>query len=98
MHINNLRKNSELDECVIIQTCNRIELFGKSKNLDNSDKIKKTWASIAGLDEEVFEENIEFVENQEALTPSLKTNIRFRFNGIRGRANFRSNKKLNNIS
>jgi len=25
------KKYSDLDECVIIQTCNRIELFGKSK-------------------------------------------------------------------
>ena len=65
------KKYSELDECVIIQTCNRIELFGKSKT-DNSDKIKKTWASITGLDEEIFEENIEFVENQEALHHLLK--------------------------
>ena len=65
------KKHSELDECVIIQTCNRIELFGKSKT-DNSDKIKKTWASITGLDEEIFEENIEFVENQEALHHLLK--------------------------
>ena len=65
------KKHSELDECVIIQTCNRIELFGKSKT-DNSDKIKKTWARITGLDEEIFEENIEFVENQEALHHLLK--------------------------
>ena len=65
------KKHSELDECVIIQTCNRIELFGKSKT-DNSDKIKKTWASITGLDEEIFEENIEFVENQEAMHHLLK--------------------------
>ena len=65
------KKHSELDECVIIQTCNRIELFGKSK-IENSDKIKKTWASITGLDEEIFEENIEFVENQEALHHLLK--------------------------
>ena len=65
------KKHSELEECVIIQTCNRIELFGKSK-VDNSDKIKKTWASITGLDEEIFEENIEFVENQEALHHLLK--------------------------
>ncbi len=34
------KKHSGLDECVIIQTCNRIELFAKSK-IDNSDKIKK---------------------------------------------------------
>lgn len=34
------KNNSGLDECVIIQTCNRIELFGKSKAYD-SEKIKK---------------------------------------------------------
>ncbi len=65
------KKNSELDECVIIQTCNRIELFGKTKT-DNLEKIKKTWAKITGLDEEIFQENMEFVENQEALHHLLK--------------------------
>ena len=28
------KENSDLDECVIIQTCNRIELFGKSGSKD----------------------------------------------------------------
>ena len=65
------KNNSGLDECVIIQTCNRIELFGKSKVYD-LDKIKKTWASITGLEEEAFNENVEFVENQEAFHHLLK--------------------------
>ena len=65
------KKHSELDECVIIQTCNRIELFGKSKT-NNLDKIKKTWASLTGLEGEVFNENVEFVENQKALHHLLK--------------------------
>ena len=65
------KNNSGLDECVIIQTCNRIELFGKSKSYD-SNKIKKTWATITGLEEEAFNENLEFVENQEALHHLLK--------------------------
>jgi glutamyl-tRNA reductase len=65
------KKDSGLDECVIIQTCNRIELFGKSKNTE-TDKIKKTWASLTGLEEESFNENVEFVENQEALHHLLK--------------------------
>ncbi|HJJ22277.1 MAG TPA: glutamyl-tRNA reductase [Nitrosopumilus sp.] len=65
------KKHSGLDECVIIQTCNRIELFGKSKTYD-LDKIKKTWASLAGLEEEMFDENLEFVENQEAIHHLLK--------------------------
>ena len=65
------KKQSGLDECVIIQTCNRIELFGKSETY-NLDKIKKTWATITGLEEDAFNENIEFVENQEALHHLLK--------------------------
>ena len=65
------KNHSGLDECVIIQTCNRIELFGKSKTYD-LDKIKKTWASLAGLEEEIFNENLEFEENQEALHHLLK--------------------------
>ena len=65
------KKDSGLDECVIIQTCNRIELFGKSKKYD-SEKIKKTWATITGLEKEAFDENIEFVENQKALHHLLK--------------------------
>lgn len=65
------KKHSGLDECVIIQTCNRIELFGKSKEYD-LEKIKKTWASLTGLEEEAFKENVEFVENQEALHHLLK--------------------------
>ena len=65
------KEHSGLDECVIIQTCNRIELFGKAKNYD-VNKIKKTWASLTGLEEEAFKENIEFVENGEALHHLLK--------------------------
>ncbi len=65
------KKHSGLDECVIIQTCNRIELFGKSKTYD-LDKIKKTWASLTGLEEDIFNENMVFVENKEALYHLLK--------------------------
>ncbi|MDH3192505.1 MAG: glutamyl-tRNA reductase [Nitrosopumilus sp.] len=65
------KRHSGLDECVIIQTCNRIELFGKSKYQD-IEKIKKTWASLTGLDEETFKENLEIVENHEAFHHLLK--------------------------
>jgi glutamyl-tRNA reductase len=65
------KKDSGLDECVIIQTCNRIELFGKSKTYD-LEKIKKTWASIIGLEEEMFNDNLECVENQKAIHHLLK--------------------------
>jgi glutamyl-tRNA reductase len=65
------KEHSGLDECVIIQTCNRIELFGKTKNYDQ-EKIKKTWASLAGLDEEIFDENLEIEENEKAFHHLLK--------------------------
>jgi glutamyl-tRNA reductase len=54
-----------------IQTCNRIELFGKSRNFDQ-EKFKKTWASLAGLDEEIFDENLEIDENDKAFHHLLK--------------------------
>lgn len=65
------KRHSGLDECVIVQTCNRIELFGKSAEY-SLDRIKKTWASITGLEEEAFAENLEAVENRDALHHLLK--------------------------
>ena len=65
------KEHSGLDECVIIQTCNRIELFGKSKEFDQ-EKIKKTWASLSGLEKEIFDENLEIDENDKAFHHLLK--------------------------
>ncbi len=64
-------QHSGLDECVIIQTCNRIELFGKSGRCD-LERIKKTWASITGLEEAAFRENLEAVEDRDAMRHLLK--------------------------
>lgn len=65
------KNHTKLDECVIIQTCNRIEIFGRA-NTHNSEEIKKTWASIAGLDREICDENIECVENHKVFHHILK--------------------------
>jgi len=65
------KKHSGLEECVIVQTCNRIELFGKADKLDY-DRIKKTWASLAGLDENSFKENLEISEDKDAVHHLLK--------------------------
>ena len=65
------KSDSGLEECVIIQTCNRIELFAKSGSYD-PEAIKTTWAALAGLEREIFEENMECVENQEAIRHLLK--------------------------
>ena len=65
------RQHSSLDECVIVQTCNRVELFGKSTKY-NLDKIRKTWASLAGLEEDTFRENLEVEENTDVMHHLLR--------------------------
>jgi glutamyl-tRNA reductase len=67
----NFKKHSGLSECVILQTCNRVELFGTGKDYD-LEKIKKTWASLAGLEDTAFKENLEFSENKEVYHHLLK--------------------------
>ncbi len=52
------KKHSGLKELVILQTCNRVEIFGSAEFVDIS-KIKKTWASLSGLEEVAFKENFE---------------------------------------
>ena len=53
------RNDSGLNECVILQTCNRVEIFGVG-NETNIEKIKKTWATLAGLEENAFLDNLEY--------------------------------------
>ncbi len=69
--LSKFKENSGLDECVIIQTCNRVELFGTGKEYD-IEKIKKTWASLAGLEETSFKEHLELCENEKVLDHLLK--------------------------
>jgi len=54
------KEHAGLSEFVILQTCNRVELFGAAKKFD-IEKIKKTWASLSGLEENAFKENLELI-------------------------------------
>jgi len=65
------KKNSGVSECVIIQTCNRIELFATSDN-HNVDEIKNTWASLTGLEDNAFRDTLEVCENRDAYEHLLK--------------------------
>jgi glutamyl-tRNA reductase len=62
---------SGLQECVILQTCNRVELFGVG-NANDIERVKKTWASVAGLEENEFKENLEISEGTEVFEHLLK--------------------------
>jgi len=65
------KKNSSVSECVIIQTCNRVELFATSDN-HNVDEIKNTWASLTGLEDNAFKDTLEVCENKDAYEHLLK--------------------------
>ncbi|MDE1726363.1 MAG: glutamyl-tRNA reductase [Thaumarchaeota archaeon] len=64
-------KHSGLQECVLLQTCNRVELFGFGNN-DDIERIKKTWASVSGLEQNAFKENLEISQGTEAYQHLLK--------------------------
>ena len=65
------KEHADLSEFVILQTCNRVELFGAAKKFD-IEKIKKTWASLSGLEENAFKENLELCENTEVFDHLLR--------------------------
>ena len=65
------REHTNLSECVILQTCNRVEIFGSGENFDK-EKIKKTWASLSGLEENTFHDNLEWSQNSEVYEHLLK--------------------------
>lgn len=64
-------RRSGLDECVILQTCNRVELFGSSGRFD-PDIIRSTWASLAGLDESDFGDNIQYGRDRDVFEHLLR--------------------------
>lgn len=68
------RKHSGLKEFVILQTCNRVEIYGSTDKI-RIEKIKKTWASLSGLEEVAFKENFEISEDVEVFEHLLKLTV-----------------------
>lgn len=65
------RERSGLDECVIVQTCNRVELFGAAASPDEG-LIRRTWASLAGVPESEFGGNLEVGGGRDVLEHLLR--------------------------
>lgn len=65
------RARSGLDECVIVQTCNRVELFGAAPSPDEGS-IRRTWASLAGVPESEFGGNLEVGGGRDVLEHLLR--------------------------
>ena len=67
-----------LKECVIIQTCNRVEVFAASKHLDEQ-KLLEEWGSTVGLSNKEFTNIVEIDKDKDVVYASVKTSIRIRF-------------------
>lgn len=58
------------DECVILQTCNRVEVFAAAKDPDGA-KLLEEWASSVGLSEKDFA-NVELSRGRDAVMHLMK--------------------------
>ena len=58
-------------ECVIIQTCNRVEVFATGKNSDEQ-KLIDGWASLVGLHSKDFEGTVEISKDKDVVLHLMK--------------------------
>src|SRR5437588_8181054 len=62
---------AELKECIIIQTCNRVEVFAASRDPE-PHRLIEGWANIAGLSYNEVSENIEICNGNDVILHLLK--------------------------
>jgi glutamyl-tRNA reductase len=62
---------AELKECIIIQTCNRVEVFAASRDPD-PHRLIEGWANVAGLSYNEVSENIEICNGNDVILHLLK--------------------------
>ena len=62
---------AELKECIIIQTCNRVEVFAASRDPE-PHRLIEGWANIAGLSYNEVSENIEICSGNDVILHLLK--------------------------
>lgn len=63
-------KRAGFDECIILQTCNRVEVFAAAKDPDEG-RLLEVWASSVGLPEKDFA-NIELNSGRDAVMHLMK--------------------------
>jgi glutamyl-tRNA reductase len=66
-----LLKKGELKECVILQTCNRVEIFAASDN-PNEQKILECWAAAVGLSDKDFTHIAEVSKDNDVILHLMK--------------------------
>jgi glutamyl-tRNA reductase len=66
-----LIKIADLRECIIIQTCNRVEVFAASENPDQ-ERLLEGWANVTGLSYNEVAKNIEICNGKDGILHLLK--------------------------
>lgn len=66
------RELSPDSECVILQTCNRIEIFLSSEEMPDEQEILNIWSSVTSFSKEEFSDNVELSFGQEAILHLLR--------------------------
>jgi len=61
-------RESDIEEAVILSTCNRVEVYLCSRGVEDEDYIKHFLASFHGLKAESFEDHLYKSEHQEAVS------------------------------
>ncbi len=62
---------AELGECIIVQTCNRVEVFAASKNPD-PQRLLEGWAIVVGLSYNEVADNVEICNGKDVVLHLLK--------------------------
>ena len=61
-----LTDSTELEECLILQTCNRVEIYGVGNN-PQPDKIIGLWSSLIGVPVDEVRSNVRIDDGEEAI-------------------------------
>ena len=65
---------AELKECIIIQTCNRVEVFAAGRDPD-PHSLLEGWANVAGLSYDEVSKNIEICNGNDVILHLLKLSL-----------------------
>lgn len=58
------------EECALVQTCNRVEIYGVTKSAANGDsvgRILKFWSANTGVSLDILTRNVDLLKSREAL-------------------------------
>lgn len=65
------KKNDSIKECVILQTCNRVEVYATCED-SNYAKLIESWAKSTGLSEDDFKDTLEMSVGKDVISHLLK--------------------------